>query len=137
MKVGVYDGVSGKPVYLAIEPEYLEKETAKVFGDIKTLSDKKLNTKEKFYYASMLHLWLAMLHPFTDGNGRAARLLEKWFLSSTIGDVAWSINSEKNYWDNRPQYYKNIALGYNYYSLHWERCIPFLLMLPESLKQLF
>lgn len=77
MPIGVYDNNTGKPAYLAIEPEYLEKEVAKLFGDIKTLLNKKLNTSERFYYASMLHLWLAMLHPFTDGNGRAARLLEK------------------------------------------------------------
>jgi len=134
MQVGVYDSNTGKPIYLAIEPEYLYKEVPKLFDDIKTLLREKLNTKEKFYYASMLHLWLAMLHPFTDGNGRAARLLEKWFLASTIGDIAWSINSEKYYWDNRPDYYKNISLGFNYYALKWERCIPFLLMLPKVLK---
>lgn len=38
------------------------------------------------------------------------------------------------YWDNRPDYYQNIALGYNYYVLYWERCIPFLLMLPKSIQ---
>jgi len=134
MPVGVYDGNTGKPVYLAIEPEYLEKEITKLFGDIKNLLSRKLSSKEKFYYAPMLHLWVAMLHPFTDGNGRAARLLEKWFLASSIGNIAWSINSEKYYWDSRPEYYKNISLGFNYYALHWERCIPFLLMLPKALK---
>jgi Fic family protein len=136
MQIAVYDNTTGKPAYLALEPEYLEKEVGKLFSDIKTILNKKLNTKETFYYASTLHLWLAMLHPFTDGNGRAARLLEKWFLASTIGDVAWSVNSEKYYWDNRPAYYTNIALGYNYYALHWERSIPFLLMLPEALNNL-
>jgi hypothetical protein len=48
---------------------------------------------------------------------------------------AWSINSEKYYWDNRPDYYQNIAVGYNYYAIHWDRCLPFLLMLPEALKE--
>jgi hypothetical protein len=59
-------------------------------------------------------------------------LLEKWFLVSKLGMSAWSINSEKYYWDNRPDYYQNIALGYNYYALYWDRCLPFLLMLPEA-----
>ena len=30
--------------------------------------------------AIMLHFWLAYLHPFTDGNGRAARALMYWYL---------------------------------------------------------
>lgn len=132
-KIGVYDSDSGRPVYLAIEPEYLKKEVAKLFDDIKILVRNRLSSKEKFYYASMIHLWIAMLHPFADGNGRAARLLEKWFLASLTGELAWSINSEKYYWDNRTVYYKSISLGYNYNALHWERCIPFLLMLPKAL----
>jgi Fic family protein len=88
-----------------------------------------------FYYASLVHLWVAKIHPFMDGNGRAARLAEKWFLASKIGFSAWSIHSEKYYWDNRPEYYQNIALGYNYYALHWDRCIPFILMLPKALQE--
>jgi hypothetical protein len=54
---------------------------------------------------------------------------------SKLGMSAWSISSEKYYWDNRHDYYQNIALGYNYYALHWDRCLPFLLMLPEALKE--
>jgi len=30
--------------------------------------------------AIVLHFWLAYLHPFTDGNGRLARLLFNWYL---------------------------------------------------------
>lgn len=30
--------------------------------------------------ASMLHFWMGYLHPFTDGNGRLARLLYYWYL---------------------------------------------------------
>ncbi len=133
VQVGVYDSYTGKPVYLATEPDELKLEISKLFADINFLSKKKVSTKESFYYASMIHLHLAMIHPFADGNGRAARLLEKWFLSSAIGAAAWSIASEKFYWDNRPEYYKNISLGFNYYAIHWERCVPFLLMLVKSI----
>jgi Fic family protein len=82
----------------------------------------------------MIHLWTAKIHPFADGNGRTARLLEKWFLAVKFGSAAWSVNSEKYYWDHRPEYYKNISLGFNYYALSWGRCISFLLMLPEALS---
>lgn len=134
-QVGVRDSKTLKPVYLAVEPQFVNQELTKLFSDIAILIQRELTHKETFYYASMIHLWTAKIHPFMDGNGRAARLLEKWFLVSKIGISAWSINSEKYYWDHRPDYYQNIALGYNYYALYWERCIPFLLMLPKAIHQ--
>lgn len=133
-QVGVHDAASLKPVYLAVEPENVDVALSKLFEDVSALIHDELSDKEVFYYASMIHLWTAVIHPFMDGNGRSARLLEKWFLVSKLGWSAWSINSEKYYWDHRPEYYQNIALGYNYYSLYWDRCLPFLLMLPEALK---
>ena len=134
-QVGVHDSKSLKPVYLAVEPQFVNEELSKLFADISELLKRDLAYKDVFYYASMIHLWTAKIHPFMDGNGRSARLLEKWFLVSKLGMSAWSINSEKYYWDNRPDYYQNIALGYNYYALYWDRCLPFLLMLPEALKE--
>jgi len=133
-QVGVRDSSTLKPVYLAVEPQFVNHELSKLFADISELLNRDLSYKETFYYASMIHIWIAKIHPFMDGNGRSARLLEKWFLVSKLGLAAWSINSEKYYWDNRPDYYRNIALGFNYYALHWERCLPFLFMLPEALK---
>jgi Fic family protein len=132
-QVGVRDSKTLKPVYLAVEPQFLKEEFSKLFDDIDELLKRDMTHKEIFYFASMIHIWLAKIHPFTDGNGRSARLLEKWFLVSKLGMAAWSINSEKYYWDHRPEYYQNIALGYNYYVLYWNRCIPFLLMLPEAM----
>jgi len=132
--VGVFDNNTGRPVYLAVEPELVHQEVTKLFADIAILVDRKLSYKQVFYYASLIHLWVAMIHPFADGNGRIARLLEKWFLAAKLGSSAWAINTERYYWDHRPGYYRNISLGYNYYTLHWERCIPFLLMLPKALN---
>lgn len=134
VQVGVRDSKTLKPVYLAVEPQYLKQEFNKLFDDIDILINRKLTYEEVFYYASMVHIWIALIHPFNDGNGRSARLLEKWFLVSKLGITAWAINSEKFYWDNRPDYYKNIALGFNYYALYWSRCIPFLQMLPKALQ---
>lgn len=134
-QVGVRDSKTLKPVYLAVEPQFVNEELKKLFTDIAELLKRNLSYKEVFYYASLIHLWTAKIHPFMDGNGRSARLLEKWFLVSKLGLSAWSINSEKYYWDNRPDYYQNIALGYNYYALYWERCLPFLLMLPKALQE--
>ncbi len=133
--VAIYDSDSFRPVYIAIEPEFVNEELTRLFDDIAVLLKRDLSYKEIFYFASMIHLHIALIHPFMDGNGRSARLCEKWFLASKLGLAAWSIKSERYYWENRSEYYQNIALGYNYYALKWDRCIPFLLMLPKALKE--
>ena len=131
-QVGIFS--NGKLEYMAVEPEFVEEEFSKLFCDIEFLLNRILSTPEIFYYASMIHLIFEKIHPFMDGNGRAGRLLEKWFLSEKIGESAWSIQNEKYYLKNRSQYYQNIHIGFNYYSLKIEKCIPFLLMLPNALK---
>ncbi len=135
VQIGVRDAKTLRPIYLAVEPEFVTSELNKLFADISELLKRNMSYKEVFYYASMIHLWIALIHPFEDGNGRTARLVEKWFLVSKLGLSAWSIQAERYYWDHRPAYYQNIALGFNYYALHWERCLPFLMMLPEALKE--
>lgn len=131
VKVGVRS--EGRLVYLALEPEFIKPELEKFFADIRLLLKSKLTTSEVFYYAALIHLVFVNIHPFVDGNGRTTRLIEKWFLAKKLGNNAWGITSEKNYWDNRPLYYKNLQIGVNYYEVKYERSIPFLLMLPNSL----
>ncbi|MEO6232529.1 MAG: Fic family protein [Ferruginibacter sp.] len=131
VKVGVRS--DGRLIYLAIEPEYIKEELQKLFSDILLLLKAKLTETEIFYFAAYIHLVFVNIHPFVDGNGRAARLIEKWFLSKMLGENAWFITSEKNYWDNRSAYYMNLQIGVNYYEVKYEKSIPFLLMLPNSL----
>ena len=131
VKVGVRS--EGRLIYLAIEPEFIKQELEKLFADISILLKAKLTTAEVFYYAAYIHLVFVNIHPFVDGNGRATRLIEKWFLVKMLGDNAWCITSEKNYWDNRPTYFKNLQTGMNYYEVKYEKSVPFLLMLPNSL----
>jgi Fic family protein len=132
VQVGVRS--EGRLIYLAIEPELIRAELEKLFADISILLQAKLTTTEIFYYAAYIHLVFVNIHPFVDGNGRATRLMEKWFLARMLGDNAWCITSEKNYWDNRPAYYKNLQIGVNYYEVKYKRSIPFLLMLPGALR---
>lgn len=83
----------------------------------------------------MLHLVFVKIHPWNDGNGRSARLIEKWFIAQKLGDKAWFIQSEKNYYQQHQTYYKNIrALGLEYPYLDYSKALPFLLMLPGSLN---
>lgn len=132
-KVTVGVRSQGRLIYLAVEPEFIKQELEKLFADISLLLKTKLAIAETFYYAAFIHLVFVNIHPFVDGNGRATRLIEKWFLAKMLGDNAWCITSEKNYWDNRAAYYKNLQLGVNYYEVKYEKSLPFLLMLPNAL----
>lgn len=122
-------------VYVAVEPEFVQREMKFLFDDIAALLRRELSFEERFYYASEIHLRFAQIHPFADGNGRVARLLEKWFLSKHIGEIVWKMSSEEYYWNNRPTYYENINLGVNYYELDYSKCLPFLLMLPKAMER--
>lgn len=122
--------------YVAASPGLVNAEMEKLFRDIRRLQDKALNSFEIFYYASLIHLIFVKIHPFQDGNGRTARLLEKWFLLEKIGEKAHSIQLEKNYYINLAAYYKNIQqLGLEYENLDYKKSLNFLLMTVQSLGE--
>lgn len=115
--------------YVAAPPEIVEPEIEKLFEDIELLKKSKLNPFEVFYYAALIHLVFVKVHPFQDGNGRTARLLEKWFLIEKIGQKAAAIQLEKNYYKKLKEYYLNIRkLGLEYEVLDYEKSLDFLLM---------
>ena len=93
-----------------------------------------MTVEEVFYYASFIHAAFVNIHPFNDGNGRAARLLEKWFIAEKLGQNAWYIQSEKYYYANSNDYYKNLArIGMFYDQVDYSKMDLFLQMLPKSL----
>ena len=123
----------GKIEYVATSSFEVENEMKKFFNDVSILIKQELSIEEVFYYASFIHLVFVNIHPFSDGNGRISRLLEKWFLAEKLGQRAWFIKSETNYYKNVNDYYKNLArLGLFYDALDYKKSIPFLLMLPQS-----
>jgi Fic family protein len=124
----------GKMEYIAANPAIVNKELTLLYEDIESLVSKNLDISEAFFFASIIHLVFVKIHPWDDGNGRTARLLEKWFIAKTIGEKAWFIQSEKYYYEHHQQYYQNLRrLGLEYEELKYKEALPFLLMLPESL----
>ncbi len=130
----VMEHKTGRIQYEAAPLAIVGERYIKLWKEIDATLKKELAIDEIFYYASFIHLAFVNIHPFADGNGRSARLLEKWFLAKKLGDRAWYIPSEKHYYQRVNDYYKNLArLGLFYEELDYEKSIPFLLMLPQSL----
>ncbi len=121
-------------IYMAIEEEFVEKEMEKLFEDIEKLLKENIELEKVFYYASQIHLRFVHIHPFSDWNWRAARLLEKWFLTEKLWEEFWKIWSEECYFNNGEKYYKNINLWVNYYELNYNNSENFLRMLVDCLQ---
>jgi len=129
----VMEHKTGRIQYEAAPYAIVETEMNNLWASIESLISDSLSTEEIFYYASFIHLAFVNIHPFNDGNGRAARLLEKWFLAQKLGDTAWYIQSEKFYYHNVDSYYKNLnKLGMFYEKLDYQKADAFLQMLPNA-----
>ncbi|MBL7794683.1 MAG: Fic family protein [Saprospiraceae bacterium] len=124
----------GRIEYVAASPFEVETEMKKFYDDLAILLKTDMSIQEVFFFASMIHLVFVKIHPWNDGNGRSARLLEKWFLAQKLGPKAWFVQSEKLYYQQHQTYYNNIRLlGLEYPELDYKQALPFLLMLPNTI----
>ncbi len=95
----------------ASELEILLNEMAEWY---KKATDEQLHPVIK---AGILHLQFVSIHPFTDGNGRMARLLTQWSLYKDGWDFRKIIVLEEFYNKDRQDYYnaENIVQGEKYH----------------------
>lgn len=104
------------------------------WNEVEGLLKGEMSFEKTLYFASLIHLVFVKIHPFQDGNGRTARLLEKWFLSQKLGNKAWFIHSEYFYFTHLREYYQTLGrVGLFYEKLDYQEAIPFLLLLPKAL----
>ena len=79
--VCVTDDASGIIYHEGPDIAFVQKELVRL---IEFANDEDESEGETFVHpivkAIMLHFWMGYLHPFTDGNGRLARLLFYWYL---------------------------------------------------------
>lgn len=123
----------GRIEYVAASPFCLKEEMSSFFNQLNELLKQEMTVEQSFFYASLLHLMFVKIHPMNDGNGRLARLLEKWFLAQKLGDKAWFVSSEKYYYENHQAYYHNLRrLGLEYENLDFAQANPFLMMLARA-----
>lgn len=120
--------------YVAADHSKIKGELAKLFTDINFLISKELTHSEVLFFGSHIHLTFVKIHPFQDGNGRSARLLEKWFLVQKLGKKATAVQLEKNYFLNLLDYYKNLKkLGVDYELLDYGKAFDFFKMTASGL----
>jgi len=119
--------------YMAVESHYVADEMRALFTIIADLRKKKKTSAECFFWGSWVHLMIALIHPFSDGNGRTARLCEKWFLVVMQVEQGFTLPTEEQYWRNRDKYYATLKLGVNYWEVDISKALPFFKLLPQSL----
>ena len=75
--------------------------------------DKGQTFEESIIQAIVTHIYIAWIHPFSDGNGRTARLLEYYLLlRAGVPDIASHILS--NFYNlTRNEYYRQIEKAHN------------------------
>lgn len=75
--IHVIDSTTGLTVFTPPPTEMFEKELDKLIVFANQEDEEFIHPTIK---ASILHFWLAYLHPFVDGNGRTARAIFYWYL---------------------------------------------------------
>ena len=100
--IGVRDSRSGEVVHEGVDRDRLEPLVRELLDYIN-----HEDVESAVLRAAMTHLNLAMLHPFTDGNGRTARCMQTAVLASD-GIVAPTFSSIEEYIGRNQQAYYDV-----------------------------
>ncbi|WNY23276.1 hypothetical protein MmiHf6_05810 [Methanimicrococcus hongohii] len=94
---------SGKPVHSGLDYEKLPAYT----DDLIAFINDDCDEIDQVLKSAMIHYYFAYLHPYFDGNGRTARLLQLWYLVQKEYTSALFIPFSLFVNQNRNDYYKS------------------------------
>lgn len=104
-------GQPPKTLYTAPHYKKVSKLMANLVEWIRKSEKRKINP---IIVAGIVHMEIAAIHPFSDGNGRTARALATLILYERGYDFRRLFALEDYYNKDRPEYYKAINLGRTY-----------------------
>ncbi len=78
-EIVVSDRLTGEVVFVPPEEKEMLSELKRLIAYANS-PDRENNFTHPVVKATILHFWLAYLHPFADGNGRTARAIFYWYL---------------------------------------------------------
>lgn len=109
--VYIVDEVDGKEIVQYTGP-YAEDLSNLVESFLKWLS---IQSQQKQYHpvllAALIHYIFVSIHPFSDGNGRATRIMTTHYLRSINYDFRQSIALDSFYLQHRNEYYQALSRG--------------------------
>lgn len=105
---------SGAMVYLPPEAKEVPAMMAALVGWLSHATREELPVP---LVAHLAHYQFVTIHPFWDGNGRTARLLERWVLSGGGYGLAGLVGLEEGYASDPGRYYQALTTHphHNYY----------------------
>jgi len=102
-----------KPIYLP--PDH--QDVPNLISDLISFVRNNRQKIDPLILAGLFHKQFVIIHPFTDGNGRTARLSTKVLLAD-MGLNIFNLFSFENYYNqNVTKYFQNVGLLGNYYKI--------------------
>lgn len=102
-----------KTIYLP--PDH--QDVVPLLDDLFDFIEKSTNSFDPLILAGIFHKQFVIVHPFTDGNGRTARLTTKVLLAKMGLDTFNLFSFESYYNSNVTKYFEEVGLTGNYYDL--------------------
>ncbi len=109
--VVVNNPLTGETIYLP--PDHAD--VRPLMKDLVSFTNRNKNKLDPLIIAGIFHKQFIIIHPFTDGNGRSARLATKVLLAA-MGINTFPLFSFENYYNkNISRYFKEVGVIGNYY----------------------